>query len=814
MPYGNFYLAIRHQTSYTQTNTMAREIIIDGDSQAPPSAAPLKPVFWHSGDSVDIRFTGFRSGVLLALGSVSLRLSAGGTGGASYWVETLSGNELAGDLTVEGWRGGGALAVFEVAASASKVPAGIYRLTVTGQDPGGDRETFADLALEVRADALGDGTFLDPPDPQYYTTAQADALFAGKGSEGGSVQATRDAAAARSLAEQALTSSEMVGAEGLAGREALASQFSRAQDAQDVAIVANTSAIATLGTLGSVTPYSSQADLPATTNPGPAPILAYVYNDADTSRRGLYQQAASGTTWAQLTDDFASRLDTLELAQLLESERIQTILASIYGAAALGADVLPDHFPLYSDKNGQVNIAVRKSDGRADLKPTAGTMKAGGVNLDYSTTEMTVEAHTPYLSGAAIAEIDQDFRIRKLISEHQNYATAETDITMVIFAGQSRGRGLGSLPVISLAVSPYGNFCTQAGPRYWNGTYTVLETLNEREDGSDGETPCTSFADGVVEEMQRVEGIPTADDSYRLVMTSVAISARNILALSKTSVKWATTFFSLVNKVIDGGLTGAQQKKKTFSARAVCWMHGEADINLAVYPAKLYADLMLRYRDDVEDQAATVIGDRWPLELLTDQCSQANKNYQEICLAVIYAMEQGERCAVTHPTYCVPYVDGVHHTAAGQIIAGKYFARAFHARVRLGLDWRPTYATGWIAQGKIISITYNVPDGDLALDSATLGAVTDAGFRAYDDGVAMTIAAITVKRRTVRIELSAAPSGALVVDYGLYFVPPAVPGINSVTCGGNIRDSNSETVTISGTVHPLYNWALSQRMKI
>lgn len=175
-----------------------------------------------------------------------------------------------------------------------------------------------------------------------------------------------------------------------------------------------------------------------------------------------------------------------------------------------------------------------------------------------------------------------------------------------------------------------------------------------------------------------------------------------------------------------------------------------------------------------------------------------------MALAHLDLAQKNEKFFLVTPCYHLPFaVDQVHLTAAGYKWMGAYFGRAYKTLVMDGNQpkWlNPISAT---RRGAVVRVRFDVPAGPLVLDATTLAITTDHGFKVLDGASPAAISNISIDGPDVVITLSAAPSGAATVRYGLDYLGAGL--IMSNGASGNLRDSAPETITISGVVRPLYN---------
>lgn len=99
----------------------------------------------------------------------------------------------------------------------------------------------------------------------------------------------------------------------------------------------------------------------------------------------------------------------------------------------------------------------------------------------------------------------------------------------------------------------------------------------------------------------------------------------------------------------------------------------------------------------------------------------------------------------------------------------------------------------------------DVPQLPLVLDDVTLAATTNYGFAVLDGVAAATVSAIKTDGRDVVITLASVPTGAVTVRYALDYLGAGLAIGNGAS--GNLRDSTTDTISISSVSRPLYHVA-------
>ena len=98
---------------------------------------------------------------------------------------------------------------------------------------------------------------------------------------------------------------------------------------------------------------------------------------------------------------------------------------------------------------------------------------------------------------------------------------------------------------------------------------------------------------------------------------------------------------------------------------------------------------------------------------------------------------------------------------------------------------------------------FDVPKAPLLIDTSTLAATTNHGFKVLSGTDNLTITSISASDSKVIIQLTETPSADLKVRYALDY---RGTGLTFTSGGsGNLRDSTTDTVSIAGVEKPLYH---------
>jgi hypothetical protein len=125
-----------------------------------------------------------------------------------------------------------------------------------------------------------------------------------------------------------------------------------------------------------------------------------------------------------------------------------------------------------------------------------------------------------------------------------------------------------------------------------------------------------------------------------------------------------------------------------------------------------------------------------------------------------------------------------------------------------GTAWKPLSPTSVSRTDNVITATFHVPVPPLQFDTTLVLPKANQGFEYFDNSaVPPTITNVQIVGNTVRITLSATPTGANKrLRYAYTGTVGHVGANQSGSPRGNLRDSDA-TPSLYG--NPLYNWAVT-----
>lgn len=379
---------------------------------------------------------------------------------------------------------------------------------------------------------------------------------------------------------------------------------------------------------------------------------------------------------------------------------------------------------------------------------------------------------------------------------------ASADINHLLFYGQSLAVGAQGLPLIS-TTQPYSNVTFNGGPRASAADFSALiplveDILTPPDGGANrGETVCSAAANHAVTLAAMENGLVPAS---HIILASTAGHGGYTIAQLEKGAAW----YSQISAHATGGKTRATAGGDSYAVHAIGWLQGENDVvsatSFAVYRAKL-----LQLQRDMAADISAISGQASPIYCLTYQVSYGAGVFADIAKAQLDLAQQDSRFTLVTPCYHLPFAsDHVHLTAVGYNWIGHYFGRAYKQLVidKVKPQWlNPISAT---ARGTAVTIRFSVPVKPLLLDTITLAATTDHGFKITDSTGTVPISAITIQDGDqVLISLGRTLTATPVVRYALDYLGSGLTIIDGAS--GNLRDSEPATVSISGDDYPLYN---------
>ncbi|WP_110640984.1 hypothetical protein [Salinicola sp. CPA57] len=244
------------------------------------------------------------------------------------------------------------------------------------------------------------------------------------------------------------------------------------------------------------------------------------------------------------------------------------------------------------------------------------------------------------------------------------------------------------------------------------------------------------------------------------------------------------------------------------------WVQGENDRGME--PGE-YAEALYDYQSYMEAAVNGMLGRAGDFPFILDQISNWTHYNRTDCYVPLdqlqVSIDQPSKFACVGPKYIWTTVDGVHLDAIGYIQMGEYHGRAAHSLMH-GEGWRPTYATAAVIDQNVVTVTFNIPYGDLTIDTSAVSDPGAYGVRWSDDGDGNAVAISSIEILStdqLKITLDTIPTGSNgfigIADVGVSG-QPAGP---TTGARSNIRDNSDDVGSLGNSMH---NWACHQRIAV
>jgi hypothetical protein len=566
------------------------------------------------------------------------------------------------------------------------------------------------------------------------------------------------------------------------------------------------------GAIGFVSVAAMNADLHHA-----AGTLAFVTNDGTVANDGLYIKlgAVDAGSWQQSADR------TTTLASQLAADEVVLTAASVraLNIGARSAAPAGTVYPLMVDYQLRVLLGY----------DTAARSVVGDGVVTSANVQGYINPSLPpkYSGSPSLYPMFSDYQLRPLLAYDVSkgrlvgsgltwpQAAALTPLTgadlpvarainHILAYGQSLSMGGWAVTAIS-TTQPYSNVTFNGGPRAWTGSaydFTAFKPLVEdavvpTPDGSseNGETLCSGAANFAVT-LNVAAGAQPAD--HIILASAAGHGGYAISQLAKGSA-WYTS--SLLPHI-----SGAKALNASYALQVVAWEQGEQD-GAAGTTYAAYRAALNQLQIDVETDAKAISGQSGPVYFLTYQLSPYITSNPHVAEAQLNLAQTNNRFVLVSPTYIFPRntSSNLHFSAVGYKWFGAYVGRAYQQLVIKGTKpkWlNPVSAT---LRGNTVRARYDVPTLPLAIDTSIVSAVTGYGFRVVDTIGTVVINSVDIDGTDVILNLATTPVGASTLRYGYDYL--ALNQVSVSMAAGNLRDSAVETITIQGTVYPLYNFA-------
>jgi hypothetical protein len=388
-------------------------------------------------------------------------------------------------------------------------------------------------------------------------------------------------------------------------------------------------------------------------------------------------------------------------------------------------------------------------------------------------------------------------RNARLVSDPDRGYTASTSgpaINHMLFYGQSLSVGSGS-PVLT-TTQPYNNLTFSGGVRVSGGDYSAAQALIEdTRTGLDGSTAAESCCSSAANHACALSVSPT---TFIIFASTAGHSGYQISQLSK-----GQDWYTILTDHVSHAYNLARDGGRSYEVKAICYLQGENDADHGTTYAT-YRAALIQLQSDVETDIKAITGQATSVQFITYQLSYYITTNPYIALALLDVALNASKFYIATPMYHIPYADGGHPTNVGYDIVGAYFGRSFKVLVQDSAApkfIKPLTAT---KSGTTITVSFTVPVSPLVLDTVGLASTTNYGFKVTDDSGTLTLSGFSIVSNTqVQFSVNRTLSTNPVVRYALDYLGTGL--IITGGASGNLRDSETDTVVVSGTTYNLWN---------
>lgn len=254
-----------------------------------------------------------------------------------------------------------------------------------------------------------------------------------------------------------------------------------------------------------------------------------------------------------------------------------------------------------------------------------------------------------------------------------------------------------------------------------------------------------------------------------------------------------------------------------YTVDALCLIHGEnehGDSNAT------YDDDIAELQGDFDTDVKAITGQASDVPLFQGQMS--SWTYYDDTTSIIHGLQWQAAKDNAHvhlvcPKYMLPYdSSGLHLTPAGYRQLGEYYAKAIDAVVTDAGAWTPLQPATCSRSGAVVTLTFDIPVGNLVLDTGYVSNPGNYGFEWFDNGdgnvVTISSVALSAGNTEVEITLSDTPTGTgQQVRYAYTGVAGNKAG-SSTGPRGNLRDQDTSATSRHG--YSLYNWCIHFAMDV
>ncbi|MBC3496182.1 sialate O-acetylesterase [Pseudomonas sp. SWRI100] len=428
----------------------------------------------------------------------------------------------------------------------------------------------------------------------------------------------------------------------------------------------------------------------------------------------------------------------------------------------------------------------------------------GGVPYQITSTGLN---YNPEVSGAGIAYLSRSGPIVKQLAQIPVPGSrAPFAVKFLHIVGGGQSLVMGAQSAVTTVLPPIANrlFTIQNGVRLANQDDTL--TSNDVAPFKPmiavyTETPIVQHA----AQLGRRGTLPSD------VAVLVSLHGRNgytISQLSKGSLYYQNSITAITAAKAECDALGVE-----YDVPYIDWIQGEANNAM---PEEEYYQALIQLQADYEADLNAIIGRSKRRPLLLSQISNwtaYNRAESGVPFAQIRAaLDFPDRFVCAGPKYWLPTVpDGIHLPAESSMRLGCMHGMAGE-RVINGRSWLPTHCTRAVRVGRVVTLDFHTPHGELAFDTSAVSDPGNWGLRYVDSAGPVAISSVRLLGRgRVAVTLSADPTGTGayvgIADIGTSGAAGG-PTTGARSC---LRDSE---IIKDGYGRPFYNWAVHQRVTV
>lgn len=585
--------------------------------------------------------------------------------------------------------------------------------------------------------------------------------------------------------------------------------------------------------------------------------MARVIADPDPANNGDYVKfgdSGAGYWWPAGTD----RLSSLEnkVSDLENKAWRPDLFLDYYSGQILGDDRGRSYslaatdsesfigFGLTTDGQFITGDLVINQDGRSSLPFEIAGADGGiaaGIHLDGSTVIGNAIVQSKNDEEYAFQILDLEGRMAFAIghdgnthifsakidepSDMDSLDNQKTDYMHIFSYGQSLSRGSTGVPLRSTS-QPYGNKTFLSGVliRPLGGNSDIGATavydpsgfkpLVEERPGThpSGETPTSSALNGLGDLIAAGGGDPL---DYSFIGSAPGWGGQPIVNLMKNAPSTSFIWDGMMTQVRDA-MALAAAEGKSYSVWGMLWAQGENDAGTEV---KVYYDALIKLKNEFATEVSSITGQRFIPPLFTYQTGahrRYSRNDMPVAVAQLKAARDDDDIVMVCPIYHLPHSsDNLHLTNDSYVQFGKYYSKAFYQTIFEKKPWKPLWPERIIWQGRIIDISFNVPDGLLTWDTVLVSAAPNYGFDVWRNSSEITNAvnsvSLSADGRRVKIKLNISPLPGDRLTYGRGRVDDPLTGGPLTGPRGNLRDQSGDAdnyIDGAGIRRYMHNWCV------